>query len=174
MVVTDDDELAERLRSLRNLGFRPSGGSTTTVLGFNFRLTNLQAALGVAQLERIDEIVARKREIAAAYTERLTRGLPGLTLPGEKPWARSVFWMYGIVVDGGDRARRRGPRGATERTRMETRPFFLGMHEQPALHRIGPLSGERYPVAERIARQGLYLPSGLALTDAQVETVCAR
>jgi perosamine synthetase len=171
MIVTDDDGLAERLRSLRNLGFRPERRFHHEVLGFNFRLTNLQAALGVAQLERMDEIVARKRAIAALYTARLS-GLGGLTLPVEKPWARSVFWMYGVLVDestGLDAtalAGRLGERG------VETRPFFLGMHEQPALHRLGLFRDERYPVAERLARQGLYLPSGLALTDEQVEKVC--
>ena len=171
MVVTDDDALAERLRSLRNLCFLPDRRFYHEELGFNFRLTNLQAALGVAQLERIDQIVARKHEVAAAYTSGL-QGLDGLALPVEKPWARSVYWMYGVVVDeatGLDaaafaaRLRERG---------VDTRPFFLGMHEQPALHRLGLFRGERYPVAERLARQGLYLPSGLALTDEQVETVC--
>jgi perosamine synthetase len=172
MVVTDDDALAERLCSLRNLCFLPDRRFYHEELGFNYRLTNLQAALGLAQLERIDEIVARKREVAAAYTARL-QGLEGLALPVEKPWARSVYWMYGVVVDestGLDaaafaaRLRERG---------VDTRPFFLGMHEQPALHRLRLFAGERYPVAERLARQGLYLPSGLALTDEQVATVCA-
>jgi perosamine synthetase len=172
MVVTDDEALAERLRSLRNLGFNASRRFHHAELGFNFRLTNLQAALGVAQLERIDEIVARKRELAALYTAGLA-GSEGLTLPPEAPWARSVFWMYGLLVDEttgldavqlADRLRERG---------VDTRPFFLGMHEQPALHELGLFRGESYPVAERLARQGLYLPSGLALTDEQVERVCA-
>jgi perosamine synthetase len=172
MVVTDDDALAERLRSIRNLGFNASRRFHHAELGFNFRLTNLQAALGVAQLERIDAIVARKREVAALYTAGLA-GSEGLTLPPEAPWARSVFWMYGLLVDEttgldavqlADRLRERG---------VDTRPFFLGMHEQPALHELGLFRGESYPVAERLARQGLYLPSGLALTDEQVERVCA-
>ncbi len=172
MVVTDDDGLADRLRSLRNLGFHAARRFHHEELGFNFRLTNIQAALGVAQLERMDEIVERKRDIAALYTERLGR-IEGLSLPPEEPWARSVFWMYGVVVgeatglDATGLAERLHERG------VETRPFFLGMHEQPALHRLGLFDGERYPVAERLARQGLYLPSGLALTDGQVETVCA-
>jgi perosamine synthetase len=171
MVVTDDDDLAERLRSLRNLGFRPERRFHHEQLGFNFRLTNLQAALGVAQLERMDEIVSRKREVAASYTAAFA-DLEGLELPAEKPWARSVFWMYGIIVDEStgldavtfaERLRRLG---------VDTRPFFLGMHEQPALHRLGLFGGESYPAAERLARQGLYVPSGLALTDAQVQAVC--
>ena len=171
MVVTDDDALAERLRSLRNLGFQPGRRFYHEELGFNFRLTNVQAALGLAQLERMDEIVRRKRDVAAAYTARL-ESIQGLQLPPQEPWARSVFWMYGVVVDkatGLDAAalaERLGERG------VETRPFFLGMHEQPALHRLGLFRDESHPVAERLARQGLYLPSGLALTDEQVETVC--
>jgi perosamine synthetase len=171
MAVTDDDALAERLRSLRNLCFLPDRRFYHEELGFNFRLTNLQAALGVAQLERIDEIVARKREVAAAYTARL-QGLEGLVLPVEKPWARSVYWMYGVVVDESTGLDATAFAGRLRERGVDTRPFFLGMHEQPALHRLGLFQGERYPVAERLARQGLYLPSGLALTDEQVETVC--
>ncbi len=171
MVVTDDDALAERLRSLRNLGFNADRRFHHLELGFNFRLTNLQAALGVAQLERIGEIVARKREVAAMYTAGLA-AIEGLQLPSEAPWARSVFWMYGLVVDEAtgldavELAARLRERG------VDTRPFFLGMHEQPALHELGLFRDETYPVAERLARQGLYLPSGLALTDEQVERVC--
>ena len=87
-----------RLRSLRNLGFEPERRFVHDELGFNFRLTNLQAAVGVAQVERVDETVARKREVAARYTERL-RDLDGLQLPVQEPWARNVYWMYGVVVD---------------------------------------------------------------------------
>jgi perosamine synthetase len=172
MVVTDDDGVAERLRSLRNLCFQPDRRFFHDRLGFNFRLTNIQAALGVAQLERFDEIVRRKREIGHLYTEALT-GLEGVSLPVERPWARNVYWMYGLVLDAdGERdaawlAERLLDRG------VETRPFFVGLHEQPAFHTQGLFCGERYPVAERLARFGLYLPSGLALTNEQVETVCA-
>jgi perosamine synthetase len=172
MVVTDDDALAARLRSLRNLGFNADRRFHHAELGFNYRLTNLQAALGVAQLERVYEIVARKREVAALYSAALA-DVVGLTLPPEAPWARSVFWMYGLVLDEGtgldaaafaERLRERG---------VDTRPFFLGMHEQPALQELGLFRDESYPVAERLARRGLYLPSGLVLADEQVERVCA-
>jgi perosamine synthetase len=171
MVVTDDAAIAARVRSLRNLCFRPERRFHHTELGHNFRLTNLQAALGVAQLERIDEIVARKRWMGHAYGERL-RGIETLQLPVEQPWARSVYWMYAVVVDeatgmdASEFARRLAAEG------VETRPFFLGLHEQPALRDRGLFAGERYPVTERIARQGLYLPSGLALTEAQLDHVC--
>src|SRR6266542_4535728 len=97
MVLTDDPELAEKARSLRNLCFKAERRFYHESLGFNFRLTNLQAALGLAQLERIDEIVARKRWMGYEYTRRL-KGIKGLQLPAEESWARSVFWMYGVVL----------------------------------------------------------------------------
>jgi perosamine synthetase len=171
MVLTDDLKLAERARSLRNLCFRPDRRFYHEELGWNFRLTNMQAALGLAQVERFDEIVARKREIGREYTRRLA-GLEGVALPVEEPWARNVFWMYGLVLD--DDVDMDNTRLAEELKRrgVETRPFFLGMHEQPALHARGLFEGERHPVAERLARRGLYLPSGLGLTDEQLGRVC--
>jgi len=171
MLLSDDDELAERARKLRNLAFEPDRRFWHRELGFNFRLTNLQAALGLAQLERFSEIVAHKRWLGRAYTDRL-HALPGLELQVEEPWAQSVFWMYGLVVreetglDAQAFARR------LEELGVETRPFFLGMHEQPVLRQRGLFGGESYPVAERLARQGLYLPSGLAMDECQLERVC--
>jgi perosamine synthetase len=171
MVLTDDDRVADRLRSLRNLCLDSDRRFLHDELGFNFRLTNLQAAVGVAQIERIAPIVKRKREVAARYTHRL-RHLQALQLPVEEPWARSVYWMYGVVMDeatGLDAA------VMAQRLRaegVETRPFFVGMHEQPVFRRGGLFADESYPVAERLARQGLYLPSGVALTDAQIDLVC--
>ncbi len=172
MVLTDDPALAERLRSRRNLCFHRGRRFHHEDLGHNFRLTNLQAALGLAQVERIDDIVARKRRIGRAYAERLA-GLEGVTLQPEEPWAESVYWMVGLVLgeetglDAETCAERLAERG------VATRPFFLGMHEQPVFLRRGLFAGERYPVAERLARRGLYLPSGLALTEPQLAEVCA-
>jgi perosamine synthetase len=171
MVLTDDTELADRARSLRNLAFQPGRRFYHEDLGFNFRLTNIQAAVGLAQLGRVDAIVARKREIGERYNSGL-RDCPGLVLPPHESWARSVYWMYGVVVseqtgmDAGSFA------AALEAKAIETRPFFLGMHEQPALLRKGLFAGESYPVTDRLARQGLYLPSGLSLRDEQIDEVC--
>jgi len=171
MVLTDDPKLAEKARSLRNLCFLPQRRFYHEELGYNFRMTNLQAALGLAQLERMDAIVARKRWMGQEYTRRL-RDIEVLQLPVEEPWARSVYWMYGIIL-----AEETGldadwlAQQLRERS-IDTRPFFLGMHEQPALRQRGFFRNERYPVAERLARQGLYLPSGLALTEEQLEQVC--
>ena len=171
MVLTDDVELAQRARSLRNLCFQPGQRFLHEELGFNFRLTNLQAAIGLAQTERIEGIVARKRWIGQEYTRRLA-GIEAIQLPMEQPWARQVYWMYGIVVSEETGKDARAVANALAARGIETRPFFLGMHEQPVLQRRGLFRGERFPVTERLARQGLYLPSGLALTEAQIETVC--
>lgn len=171
MILTDDPELAERVRSLRNLCFESGRRFHHQQLGFNFRLTNLQAALGLAQLERVQEIIARKRWIGVEYNRRLS-DIATVQLPIQEEWARNVYWMYGLVLsegcgmDAAVFAQQLKERG------IETRPFFLGLHEQPVFHDKGLFLGEHYPVAERIARQGLYLPSGLALTAEQIKTVC--
>ncbi len=173
MVVTCDNVLAERLRSLRNLCFQPPRRFYHTQLGYNFRLTNLQAALGLAQVRRLASIVNRKREIARRYTQRL-RKLEWLELPQEESWARSVFWVYGMVIRDDVPLDSDGLAGRLATAGIETRPFFLGMHEQPVFHRRGLFanSSGQFPVAERLARRGLYVPAGLAVTDAQIDAVC--
>ena len=172
MLLTDSVDYADRARSLRNLCFRPEQRFYHTELGHNFRLTNLQAAIGLAQVERMDNALALKRKMAASYYEGLA-GVPGITLPVEEPWAKNVYWMYGIVLDeslgfdASEFAKRLKKRG------VDTRPFFLPMHQQPVFHRMGFFQqGESYPVAERLGKYGLYLPSGLSLTDSQNARVC--
>ena len=174
MIVTDSDVLAERCRSLRNLCFDPKRRFVHEHLGWNFRLTNLQAALGLAQLERLDEFLARKRRMGELYRSALHDLEESIQLPlANTSDADNVYWVYGLVLndsvpfDSGEAMRRLGAEG------IGTRPFFWPMHEQPALLRRGLFASERYPVAERIARRGFYLPSGLALTDSQIEAVAA-
>jgi perosamine synthetase len=170
MVVTNDAALAERCRSLRNLCFIPERRFLHKEIGHNYRLTNIQAAIGVAQCERVERHIAHKRWMAKAYRERLSN-LP-IALPVERNWAKNVYWMYGVVLDDDipfdavEFAKRLRARG------VDTRPLFLGMHEQPVLQERGLFANERYPVTERLARRGLYLPSGLTLTRAQVDEVC--
>lgn len=168
MVVTDDPLLAEKCRGLRNLCFQPGRRFVHEELGWNFRMTNLQAALGVAQLARLDNFVERKRQMGKRYSELLT-GVPGLELPAAKSsYAESIYWVYGLVLadevpfDAEEMMRRLAKLG------VGTRPFFWPMHEQPVFIRRGWFKGERYPVAERIARRGFYLPSGLGLTDEEL------
>lgn len=173
MIVTDDLALAEKCRSLRNLCFKPEQRFVHDELGWNFRMTNLQAALGVAQLERLDEFVGIKRRMGARYTELLI-GTPGIQLPlAHTDYADNIYWVYGMVLD------ERVPFDAKEamarlgKLGIGTRPFFWPMHEQPVFKKMGLFAGESYPVAERIARRGFYIPSGMALTGEQMERSAA-
>ncbi len=173
MVVTNDDALAERCRRLRNLCFEPQRRFVHEELGWNFRMTNMQAALGLAQLERLDRFVQRKREIGARYQQRLA-AVPGLQLPlAAMVEARSVYWVFGVVLDDTVPADAAAAAQALGQRRIGTRPFFWPMHEQPVFRKRGLFTGERHPVAERLARRGFYLPSGLALRDEQIDRACA-
>jgi perosamine synthetase len=170
MVLTDDEEVAKRLRTLRNLAFEPGRRFLHRELGFNFRLTNVQAAIGLAQVERIDWTVARKREIGQRYAAGLG-SIDRIRLQPERAWARSVYWMNGLVL-AAERGHDAVRLGAQLRTKgVETRPFFLGLHRQPALLERGFFGRETYPVTDDIGERGLYLPSGVGLTDQQVDAV---
>ena len=171
MVLTDDSIIADRARSLRNLYFQPERRFFHEELGYNYRLTNLQAALGLAQLERIDQIIAKKRWIGQQYLQKLA-DLSTIQLPVEEWWARQIYWMFGLVLTESAGFDALELAGRLKSMDIETRPFFFGMHEQPVFHKRGLFIGERYPVTERIARQGLYLPSGLGLTSEQIDQVC--
>lgn len=165
MVVTDDSELAERCRSLRNLAFQPGRRFVHEELGWNYRLSNLQAAVGVAQLERLDQILTRKREIGQLYTN-LLQDISEIVLPlARTEYAESVYWFYGLVLNDDVPFDSYGAIHGLAKRGIGTRPFFWPMHEQPVFRQMGLFQGERYPVAERIARRGFYLPSGLGLSD---------
>lgn len=168
MVLTDSAELAARLRSSRDLCFQPGKRFVHEALGHNFRLTNMQAALGLSQLKRVDQILERKRWLAKRYRQLLA-DVPAIAQPPNVPWARSIYWMYGILLD---------PNGAMDAAELaarladaaiETRPFFLGMHEQPVFR--DRYAGQTYPVTEMLSRYGLYLPSGLGATEEQIRYV---
>lgn len=173
MIVTDDPVLAERCRSLRNLCFKPEQRFVHDELGWNFRMSNLQGALGVAQLERLDEFVGIKRRMGARYTELLT-GTPNLQLPrAHTGYADNIYWVYGMVLDDSMPFDAKEAMMRLNKLGIGTRPFFWPMHEQPVLKKMGLFTGESYPVAERIARRGFYIPSGMALTPEQQKAVIA-
>ena len=136
MIVTNDPKLAERARSLRNLAFRRDKRFLHTEIGYNFRMTNLQAAIGLAQVERIEDHLNRKRRMAALYEERL-RKIKGLRLPVERPNVKNVYWMYGIVLDDRIEIDAATLGACLKKEGIDTRPFFLGMHEQPVLRELG-------------------------------------
>jgi len=170
MVLVKTSEHADRACLLRNLCFQAVRRFYHESLGYNFRMTNLQAAMGVGQMERIEETIDRKRHIAHTYNDAFS-SVADIQLPTEMPWARNVYWVYGIVM-----GERRQIAAALVMSRLrakgiETRPFFLGMHEQPVFRQMGLFKGETYPIADKMARNGFYIPNGLALSDNQIQTV---
>ena len=170
MLLTNYQEYASRARSSRNMCFLPEERFLHKKIGHNYRMSNLQAAVGVAQIDRLDKFVLRKREVARRYVEKLN-DLP-VTLPIEKPWATNIYWMFGVILeDTVNQSKQQITENLLARG-VETRSFFRGMHEQPVLQELGLFGDERYPITEKIFRRGFYLPSGQALTDSQIDTVC--
>jgi perosamine synthetase len=173
MVLCNDGKLAERIRLLCNQGFQIPR-FVHEVKGFNYRLTNVQAAIGLAQMEKVEDKVSRKRCIGKTYTELLS-GHANLILPHDGPGEKNVFWMYGIVLKDTvlekvvlmERLLEKG---------IETRSFFCPMHQQPVFHKDGfaphPSFQQEYPVSENLWEHGLYLPSGISLDKKQIEYIC--
>ncbi|MDE5907448.1 MAG: DegT/DnrJ/EryC1/StrS family aminotransferase [Lachnospiraceae bacterium] len=171
MVVTDDEELAERCRMLRNLCFRKDVRYVHDEISDNYRFTNLQAAVGLAQLERLEEFVERKRAMGRYYTERL-QDIDGLILPVEKlDYADNIYWVYGMILDRNIQTDNKAVQKLLAEEGIGSRTFFWCMHEQPVYQKEGLFSGEEYPNAEYLARKGFYIPSGLALTKEQMDKV---
>ena len=169
MVTTNDAELARVARRLRDHAFSDERHFWHKYVGFNYRMTNLQAAIGLAQTERLDALVEIRRANAARYTRALSK-IPGLTLPIERPWARNVYWMYGMLVEDAFGISRDELRRRLARRGIETRTFFIPIHVQPVYHE--QFRGQRYPVAEELCRRGLYLPSGATLTEGEIAYIC--
>jgi perosamine synthetase len=171
MLVCNDPELAKRCRSLRNLCFQSGKRFIHEELGWNYRMTNMQAALGLAQLERLDEFVLRKREMGRVYTEALADVINLELPPPTGNNATNIYWVYGVILgdcvpfDAEEAMKRLASMG------VGTRPFFWPMHEQPVFKKIGLFVDEKHPVAERLARRGFYIPSGLTLTNEQMKIV---
>ncbi len=167
MITTDDAALAARCRMLRDHAMPPERRYWHDEVGFNYRMTNLQAAIGVAQMARIDEFIARKRAIAQRYHAGLA-DIPGLTLPVERDGYTNVYWMYSILVDAPFALTRDGLLSALRAHNIDSRPFFHPLDTLPPYHSQTPC-----PTALRLSRQGLNLPSSPSLTDEQVDLICA-
>jgi len=171
MVVTDSVELAEKCRSLRNLCFQNKQRFIHEQLGWNYRITNLQAAIGLAQLERLDESIARKREIGRHYTALLSE-VPGFQLPyDDADYAKNIFWVYGLVLMDERLCEAKTAMNLLEESNIGTRPFFWPLHKQPVLRKMGFFKNQTFPVAEKLAHRGFYIPSGLGLENNQIEEV---
>lgn len=172
MILTNAKVLAERCKKLRNLCFEPNGPRFVHYeLGWNYRMTNLQAALGLAQLEQIDQFISIKRKIGTYYQEQLSAlQEKGYQLPSPKTnEAENIYWVFGLVAPT-ELEKERIVNYLTE-NKIGTRPFFWCIHEQPVFIKMGLFKNESYPIAEKLARNGFYLPSGLGLTFAQQKKV---
>lgn len=171
MVVTDDESIADQCRGLRNLCFKPERRFVHEELGWNYRMTNMQAAVGLAQLERLDDHVERKRQIGRQY-KSLLAGIDGIQLPlPVTDYAENIYWVFGVVCEKSLGQSAADVMNRLGEAKIGTRPFFWPMHRQPVFQRMGLFSGEEYPNAERLAQHGFYLPSGLGTTDEQIQQV---
>ena len=166
MVVTDDETLYNKMQMTKAHGMDPKIKYIHPVLGYNYRLTNIQAAIGVAQMEKINEIIEKKRLIAKWYENGL-KNIPGIILPPEKEWARNVYWMYSILIDDSITGISRDELMENmERNGIETRPIFYPIHKQPIYNLSLNL-----PVVEKLSTIGLSLPSASKLQKEDVERI---
>ncbi len=171
MIVVDDAELAERCRMFRNLCFQQDVRYVHDEIGYNYRFTNLQAAVGLAQIERLEEFVSRKRAMGKYYTENL-QDVSGLMLPLQTTeYADNIYWVYGLVLEQHISIDNKRMQNLLKEKGIGARTFFWCMHEQPVYQRNGMFSEEAYPNAEYLARKGFYIPSGLAITKMQMDKV---
>jgi perosamine synthetase len=162
MCLTNDEELDKKMRILRDHGMNPQKRYWHDVIGFNYRMTNLQAALGVAQLKKIDTFIDRKRQIATEYND-LLKDVQNIILPPEMPWAKNVYWLYSILINSSIRNK---VIEQLETKGIESRPFFYPSHLMPP-HK----TNSSFPIAEELSIKGINLPSGTMLSKTQIETV---
>ena len=171
MVVTDDPEHAEYCRSLRNLCFGKVNRFCHEDLGWNFRMSNLQAAVGLAQLENIDSSLKRKIEIGEKYNSKLSCLEKVFTPVVKTDYADNCYWVYGLVLRPDSGIDRDSLLADLAKRGVGTRQFFWPMHKQPVLLKLGVCSEQILPGSEFIAKNGFYIPSGLAITDQQITTI---
>ena len=170
MVLTNDERLEKKLRALRNLSFTQPRRFVHYDVGWNYRMTNLQAAIGLGQLERIDEIIEKKRQIGKWY-KTILKDQNITSIVAKTDYCENIYWVNGIMFNSEEEKNY-----VVEKLKAQkigTRPFFWCMHEQPVFQKMKLFLNERYPNAEKMARRGIYLPSGLALTFSEVEFVCS-
>ena len=171
MALTNDKSLYNKMKNLRNLAFNKTRRFSHNEIGYNYRMTNIQAAIGLSQLEKITEHIKIKRQNTFLYNKILKSYDLPISLPTEKDWAKSTFWMYGIVLKNKKMTAKTLARKLFENN-IETRPLFLGMHEQPGFKKMKLFKNESFPNTEYLSKYGLYLPSGLRLSKSKIELIC--
>ncbi len=168
MCLTDNEELAEKMRILRDHGMNPNKKFWHDVIGFNYRMTNMQAAVGLAQLQKLDEFIEKRRQIAKWYEEGLKELADKnlITLHPEMKWAKCVYWMYSILIEDRFGMSRYELMKELEENGIETRPFFYPLHTMPPYK-----SNEKFEAAEEVARKGINLPSSISLNKEIIEII---
>jgi perosamine synthetase len=168
MITTNDAKFAALIENLRDHAFSSERHFWHKYVGFNYRMTNLQAAVGVAQVEQMATFIENRRRNAELYT-RLLKEIPGIVTPPEASNVRNVFWMYSILVEDEFGLTRDQLRAELAKHGVETRTFFIPMHLQPVYYE--QFKGQRYPVAEMLCQRGMYLPSASSLTELQIRYI---
>jgi perosamine synthetase len=171
MVVTNNDGLGARIRILKGQGMDPDRRYWFSVVGYNYRMTNIAAAIGLAQLEKSEWHIDRRREIAALYIKHL-EGLREIALQPEKSWAYNVYWMISAVLSEDLSISRDSILSKLAKVGIETRPFFYPMHALPIYRELA--EGRSFPVADRLAARGINLPSSAALREEDIDFVCSE
>jgi perosamine synthetase len=171
MAVTNSQALADRLREIGSFCYGKKNRFQHEDIGFNYRLPNISAAMGLGQFRRIEAILTRTRVIHDAYSER-PRKVPGLRLPLERPWAKSVLWMFNLSLDPTLGIALEDFMAGMERHNIEVREAFVPINRQKVLLERGWVREDECPVANKIMETGFYLPSGLGLTPQQIDRVC--
>lgn len=171
MIVCNDPNLAERCRSFRNLCFQNQRRFIHEELGWNYRFTSLQAALGIAQMERLQKNIKRKREIGKRYYENLKNNKFLLFQATETEFSKNIYWIFGIVVKEKFHKNTELIMDYLKKSGIGSRPFFWPVHKQPVFNKKGLYINENYTNSEFIAERGFYIPSGLTLTNSQVDYV---
>tara|TARA_Y100000310_G_C20639630_1_gene793177 strand:- start:9 stop:1124 length:1116 start_codon:yes stop_codon:yes gene_type:complete len=170
MVVTNNEEIAEKAKLLRNHAFTKPR-FLHHELGFNYRMTNIQGAIGLAQMEKADELVNIRIKNAIFYNS-LLKDVKGITLPPKKDWAKNVYWMYSILIEDDFGMTMQEVREELLKKGIDTRTFFIPIHKQPVFINGNngnyPDTNGNYPISEELARKGLYLPSSSSLTQEQI------
>ena len=170
MVVTNSARINTRLRLLKDLAHSPKRRFLHEYIGYNYRMTNMQAALGLAQLEQVEGYIEKKRWMAGQY-KKLLSDITDIELPIEKPGIKSVYWMYALTVKRGAKLTRDDVRKQLAKKGVDTRDFFIPLHAQPVLRKLRLGNGGRYPISQDLSKRGLYIPSGLAITMQQITSV---
>ena len=174
MIVCDDKSLAEKCRSFRNLCFQKEKRFVHEEIGWNYRITNLQAALGLAQMTRLQDNIKRKREIGLRYRDNLNKNKNLILQTDQTSYSKNIYWVFGVIIKEEVKENALTFMNYLKKSGIGSRPFFWPVHKQPVFLKKKWFNNEKYPVSEFMSVNGFYLPSGLTLTNKQIDYVSSK